>query len=1626
MNIKSKNIKNLHKNFLKKNNNAVTSVISLILILMIYFSSIGVIFLWGIPAIDSMKQEAQKAGAENNFEILNSLVDDLIQSGPGSCDSINIENSYGSGELSIDPSGDRFVTYYTVDEDYELDVYDIGEDQLSVNAKRKSTGYEIDIDNVDIYLDTCFLAGTKVLMADGSEKNIEDIRPGDKVISYDFELNDFIDSEVTFLHYHEDYEMDDYYLKINNDLCVTPNHKFYTNRGWIRADELKRTDRLFSYETNNFYPILSLINIYEKNPSYDLSIKKFNNFLVKVNNNFIIVHNIDPETITITAVQDIDIYNAEYMYASLLKFSLQDLINEGNIRILSATLGLFVTDKSNDWDGVISIKKGGDDWSESSDLNEIIDNLPPLEDPDIESNFDGVEGNYWYTEDIGLIIDKDFRMGKSYSSIYLEHPAFPIKVVSGFSNNQELSVGCFFKNLINLKFFDRTKTSCEPILKVEYLPNQPPATPSNPTPENLAQDIGINQDLAWECSDPEHDPLTYDIYFATSLNELVEQLRSEIPHGTSNIPEYDPGLLIENTEYWWCVIAKDEGGQSSTVGWRFQTGSSTSGSPPSKPSDPNPESNANNVDINQDLSWTCTEPDGDPVTYDIYFATLNEFNEHIRSGIPHGTSNVPEYDPGLLLENTDYRWCVYAEDKDGGIYSNAWSFLTGSVSVNVPPNPPNTPVPNDGSTGVDINPTLSVFVYDADQDTMDVSFYGVKQGQAVGPLPLWGTVNDVASGQIASFTIPQDKTLDYLTTYEWYAIADDQNGETTQSDTWTFTTIDEPVTNNPPVVFLVDPFNGGNNVGKSSSTGVKVLLKAVVADNDDDPLLVKFYDGLVMAQDPEPIESQIVSNTKDGKEVSCWWEDLTYESYHEWYVTVDDYQVPEPIESAPRTFTTLANEVPVANDNSYSINSEEAVEYTITDLLDDDSDPDGHNLIITGVEDPDGLGFTEKVSDTVVKYYSEGYSGITSFEYDISDGFGGSDTGLVTITITESNTNPYPADQPSPTHNSIDQGTVSYPFLDVDVELSVHVEDPDGIRDPLEVTFYNADGFAIGNTHNNVVSNSRVYQTWSGIPFETSCSWYVIVKDPGNVPIQSDIWTFTTTSFDNTPPVANNDVYTIPAYPQSDYEMDVLDNDNDDNGHDLTIIDIPREPTKGTVTHDGSHVYYTPNKEELGSDSFEYTIKDALGDTDTAQVTVTITNEIADFLWYDLDGNGDGKTISFTALYYMDSYEWDFDYDGSNPTIDATDKTVSHTYSDYESHIVYLKVTDELSNEYESTQEVYASIGTISSVKPYTDPTVFDFYVDVPYEFIANPSVDNENEPTCQRSYLWDFDGDKEPDYTDPNAYDYDEVVTWEKTFDEPGIYFIRYKPNYVDEGFESKWSKPYVAIVKEKYRSPEGFQTPISSNDGEITITRGNSYDIKIETGDKLEGTVKIDLFCITLPDHPSDVPFATIWILDLGSLSFSINTNEGRHYSIFENNAILSGLYDQKKYISKIPDLNEVETDNEVDLLFNVLQIREGSSTFSISGEGLFKFDVEVEENPINDAWSEDAQNIKMQIIGDNNQSWEDYLIRECGFEKNEDLEYEFDDADYEILEYQYAVKPVRFQFFVSKVKISLEGYS
>ncbi|MCX6601814.1 MAG: SUMF1/EgtB/PvdO family nonheme iron enzyme, partial [bacterium] len=94
--------------------------------------------------------------------------------------------------------------------------------------------------------------------------------------------------------------------------------------------------------------------------------------------------------------------------------------------------------------------------------------------------------------------------------------------------------------------------------------NQPPQVPSSPSPADSAIGQSVDVNLSWTCSDPDLDPLTYDVYFGTaSTPPLVNSGQTAVT--------YDPGTLADITAYYWRIVAHDNHDSTSGPVWSFTT-----------------------------------------------------------------------------------------------------------------------------------------------------------------------------------------------------------------------------------------------------------------------------------------------------------------------------------------------------------------------------------------------------------------------------------------------------------------------------------------------------------------------------------------------------------------------------------------------------------------------------------------------------------------------------------------------------------------------------------------------------------------------------------------------------------------------------------------------------------------------------------------------------------------------------------------------------------------------------------------------------------------------------------------------------------------------------------------------
>ncbi|KYK23747.1 hypothetical protein AYK24_07045 [Thermoplasmatales archaeon SG8-52-4] len=209
---------------------------------------------------------------------------------------------------------------------------------------------------------------------------------------------------------------------------------------------------------------------------------------------------------------------------------------------------------------------------------------------------------------------------------------------------------------------------------------------------------------------------------------------------------------------------------SSTTVYIKSSSQSISNNPPYEPSSPFPQDGAANISPSC-LSWTGGDPDGDPVTYDVYLG------EEIEDPplIMENNNTTTYYLPGNWKFNTTYSWRIVAWDIYGLNTSGPiWTFRT---IENLPPNEPSNPHPGDGAKCVPLDINLSWI--GGDPNTGDLVYYDVYFGVTNPPI--------IKSSNQTETCYDPFGLMPYKV-YYWKVVAWDSQGLCTQGPIWKFTT----------------------------------------------------------------------------------------------------------------------------------------------------------------------------------------------------------------------------------------------------------------------------------------------------------------------------------------------------------------------------------------------------------------------------------------------------------------------------------------------------------------------------------------------------------------------------------------------------------------------------------------------------------------------------------------------------------------------------------------------------------------------------------------------------------------------------------------------------------------------
>ncbi|WP_231105489.1 Ig-like domain-containing protein [Pseudoalteromonas luteoviolacea] len=512
-----------------------------------------------------------------------------------------------------------------------------------------------------------------------------------------------------------------------------------------------------------------------------------------------------------------------------------------------------------------------------------------------------------------------------------------------------------------------------------------------------------------------------------------------------------------------------------------------------------------------------------------------------------------------------------------------------------------------GSLAVDANNGLlsSSFVFDDDLDSADfVSIVDISQ-------PSFGTLTVSADG---SFTYQHDDSE-------------------TQSDNFTYRIQDSfgaqsnVVTVNISITPISEaPIVQDDNAQTSEDTAVTINL----LDNDSDP------EGDIVASSAIVVDLPAMGTVSIENGVATYTPNLDVNGSDLFTYIVSDQTsnnsekatvsiVISPVNDRPQVQALNANIEEDAQQTSINVRA------FATDI--EDGIPTGEIALVA--QPVKGSAVVNSSAGAIDYTPFEDEEGSDSLSYTIADSNGAvSELGIVSINIGEVNDAPIAAD------DSVNTREDTQVILDV-LSNDNDVED-DGFNG-ANITLQNGGTFDFATI--SILADGRLQidpaQDQNG-QFNFT---YTLTDSEGLSSLPASV--ALTINAVNDAPVANDDIAALDE--EGVFAVNVLGNDVDVDGSselDVSTVTVITPPTKGQTTIDGmGRIVYSASSNEVGSDSFTYTVRDMAGAlSNVATVVMTIDN-INDAPQAQDDNYGEETFDEATGTYRLAVLNNDSDVD---------------------------------------------------------------------------------------------------------------------------------------------------------------------------------------------------------------------------------------------------------------------------------------------------------------------------------------------------------------------------------------------
>jgi hypothetical protein len=389
---------------------------------------------------------------------------------------------------------------------------------------------------------------------------------------------------------------------------------------------------------------------------------------------------------------------------------------------------------------------------------------------------------------------------------------------------------------------------------------------------------------------------------------------------------------------------------------------------------------------------------------------------------------------------------------------------------------------------------------------------------------------------------------------------------------------------------------------------------------------------------------------------------------------------------------------------------------------------------------------------------------------------------------------------------------------------------------------------------------------------------------PGNYTIKLSSWdetgtgcpaqihfTVLETGQTNQAPIAIDDSFDIQKNSVNN-ELNVLSNDYDPEDDDFVIINV-QDPAHGTVTFNNDFIYYTPDQDFVGENTFTYTIEDSHDAQTIGTVSVTVLDESinqAPELIQNIQSQVivDGESFNSFNLYdYFndtDDATLDFDFVGFSD-LDVNIDSDGDVFVDYDSIDVPINntgnfiATDNINDAVESNEVTFA----VKEIQQNQAPIAIDDSFD-----IQKNSVNNE---------LNVLSNDYDPEDDDFVIINVQVPAHGTVTFNND---FIYYTPNQDFVGIDG-----FVYVIKDSFQNTDyAFVT--------VNVTEQSQENQPPALVNIIPSQVIVDgesFNSFNLYDYFNDLDNTTLdfGVLNVDDLNYDINSN-GDVYVTYDSNQV------------------------------------------------------------------------------------------------------------------------------------------